>query len=77
MASMEHSQQFVIFQLRSLKCLDGIQITDDDRQAADERFAQGEWQELGTWIIAKFPLNNNFNHMYTCCNFKLNKRNNI
>ena len=43
MASMEHSRQFVIFQLRSLKCLDGKQVTEDERQTADERFAQGKW----------------------------------
>ena len=43
MASMEHSWQFVIFQLRSLKLLDGKEITEDDRQMADERFAQGEY----------------------------------
>jgi len=42
MASMEHSRQFVIFQLRSLKCLDGKQVTEDERQMADERFAQGK-----------------------------------
>lgn len=42
-ASMEHSWQFVIFQLRSLKLLDGKEITEDDRQMADERFAQGEF----------------------------------
>ena len=42
MALMEHSQQFVIFQLRSLKKLDGKEITEDDRLMADERFAQGK-----------------------------------
>ena len=41
MATMEHSQQFVVFQLRSLKHLDGKQVTEDERQMADERFAQG------------------------------------
>ena len=41
---MEHSWQFVIFQLRSLKLLDGKEITEDDRQMADERFAQGEFE---------------------------------
>ena len=43
MALMEHSQQFVIFQLRSLKKLDGKEITEDDRLMADERFAQGKY----------------------------------
>jgi len=43
MALMEHSQQFVIFQLRSLKKLDGKEITEDERLMADERFAQGKY----------------------------------
>ena len=41
MASLEHSQLFVIFQLRSLNCLDGKQISEEERQMADKRFAQG------------------------------------
>ncbi len=41
MASLEHSQLFVIFQLRSLNCLDGKQISEELRQMADKRFAQG------------------------------------
>ena len=43
MALMEHSQQFVIFQLRSLMRLDGKEITEDERLMADERFAQGKY----------------------------------
>ena len=42
MALMEHSQQFVVFQLRSLIRLDGKEITEDERLMADERFAQGK-----------------------------------
>ena len=41
MASLEHSQLFVIFQLRSLNYLDGKQVSEEDRQMADKRFAQG------------------------------------
>ena len=41
MASLEHSQLFVIFQLRSLNCLDGKKISVEERQMADKRFAQG------------------------------------
>lgn len=51
-ASMEHSWQFVIFQLRSLKLLDGKEIADDDRQMADERFAQGKFE----WLVFSFSL---------------------
>ena len=41
MASLEHSHLFVIFQLRSLNCLDGKQISEEERREADKRFAQG------------------------------------
>ena len=41
MSSLEHSQLFVIFQLRSLNCLDGKKISVEERQMADKRFAQG------------------------------------
>ena len=41
MASLEHSQLFVIFQLRSLNWLDNKKISVEERQMADKRFAQG------------------------------------
>lgn len=41
MADMEHSHLFVIFQLRSLNHLDGKKVSDEDRQMADKRYAQG------------------------------------
>ena len=45
MASLEHSQLFVIFQLRSLNCLDGKKIPVEERQMADKRFAQGNFSQ--------------------------------
>lgn len=42
MASLEHSQLFVIFQLRTLNCLDGKKISEEQREMADKRFAQGK-----------------------------------
>ncbi|KAJ7378122.1 hypothetical protein OS493_024787 [Desmophyllum pertusum] len=50
MASLEHSQLFVIFQLRSLNCLDGKQISEEERQMADKRFAQEEVRRLESEI---------------------------
>ena len=41
MASLEHSQLFVIFQLRSLNLLDGKKVSVEERLMADKRFAQG------------------------------------
>ena len=58
MALMEHSQQFVIFQLRSLKKLDGKEITEDDRLMADERFAQGKYFYIHLQLF--------FHRLHTC-----------
>ena len=43
LAGLPHSRQFMIFQLRSLQILDRMDVTQTERDAADERFAQGKF----------------------------------
>lgn len=41
MATLPHAKLFVVFYLQSLSNLEGISITEDDRQFAKDRFYRG------------------------------------
>ncbi|XP_071948113.1 uncharacterized protein [Antedon mediterranea] len=46
LCELAHYHQYIVFQLRSLEILNGVQITHDDRIKADERFQKEELENL-------------------------------